>query len=94
MTINLDLTPEIENYLARKAGERGLSLEEYTTRLLTETVLANEKKTRSINLLQSWIDEEDGGEQQETGEYLIEVLDSDRLSDRPLFPPHLKGITW
>ena len=30
----------------------------------------------------------------ETGEYLIRVLDEDRLSDRKLFPAELKGITW
>ena len=29
-----------------------------------------------------------------TGEYLIRALDEDRLSDRPLFPPELKGVTW
>jgi hypothetical protein len=33
-------------------------------------------------------------EQQETGEYLIRVLDEDRLSERKLFPPELKGVTW
>ena len=26
--------------------------------------------------------------------YLVRVLDEDRLSDRPLFPPELKGVTW
>jgi hypothetical protein len=33
-------------------------------------------------------------EQQETGDYLIRVLDEDRLSERKLFPPELKGVTW
>ena len=33
-------------------------------------------------------------EQQETGEYLIRILDEDRLSNRKLFPPELKGVTW
>ncbi len=37
---------------------------------------------------------EDEQEQQETGEYLIEALDQDRLSERPLFPAELKGVTW
>jgi len=47
-----------------------------------------------VNLLQSWRDEEDAEEQQETGEYLIHALDEDRLSERKLFPIELKGVTW
>ena len=45
-------------------------------------------------LLQSWIDDEDREEQQETGQYLIDALDEDRLSERKLFPLELKGVTW
>jgi hypothetical protein len=47
-----------------------------------------------VALLQSWIDGDNVAEQQETGEYLVRVLDEDRLSDRKLFPPELKGVTW
>ena len=94
MTLTLNLTPEIEQYLTQRATEQGLSLESYTLKLLTDTILPQEKQIKLLNLLQSWIDEEDEQEQQETGEYLIEVLDQDRLSDRRLFPSHLKGITW
>jgi len=47
-----------------------------------------------VTLLQSWIDEGDSEEQRETGEYLISALDEDRLADRQLFPPDLKGVTW
>jgi hypothetical protein len=45
-------------------------------------------------LLQSWIQDGDAQEQKETGEFLVQALDEDRLSDRPLFPPELKGVTW
>lgn len=62
--------------------------------MLTDTILLQEKQIKLVNLLQSWIDEEDEQEQQETGEYLIEELDQDRLSDRCLFPSQLKGISW
>jgi hypothetical protein len=37
------------------------------------------------NLLQSWEDEGDAEDQKETWEFLHQVLDQDRLSDRPLF---------
>ncbi len=49
---------------------------------------------QAIALLQSWIYAEDKTEQRETGDYLIQALDADRLSDRQLFPPELEGVTW
>ncbi|NCR41492.1 MAG: hypothetical protein GPJ21_17575 [Microcystis aeruginosa W13-11] len=94
MPLTLNLTSEIEQYLSQKAREKGLSLEAYVLKLLKDTILEQEKQAKLVNLLQSWIDEEDEQEQQETGEYLIEALDQDRLSERPLFPAELKGVTW
>lgn len=94
MTLTLNLTSEIEQYISQKAREKGLSLEVYVLKLLKDTILEQEKQAKLVNLLQSWIDEEDEQEQQETGEYLIEALDQDRLSERPLFPAELKGVTW
>ena len=94
MPLTLNLTSEIEQYLSQKAMEKGLSLEAYVLKLLKYTILEQEKQTKLVNLLQSWIDEEDEQEQKETGEYLIEALDQDRLSERPLFPAELKEVTW
>ncbi|BCL35293.1 hypothetical protein NSMS1_17400 [Nostoc sp. MS1] len=62
--------------------------------ILAEHILPKEKKTKLVNLLQYWIDEDDTEEQKETGEYLIQALDEDRLSNRQLFPVELKGVTW
>ncbi|MFM7712962.1 MAG: hypothetical protein ACKO7A_09625 [Microcystis sp.] len=94
MPLTLNVTSEIEQYLSQKAREKGLSLEAYALKLLKDTILEQEKQTKLVNLLQSWIDEEDEQEQKETGEYLIEALDQDRLSERPLFLAELKGVTW
>jgi hypothetical protein len=94
MTLTLNLTPEIEQYLTQRAKEQGLSTEVYVLRLLTEYILAKEKQAKLVNVLQNWIDDDDGEEQQETGQYLIHALDEDRLSDRKLFPIELKGVTW
>lgn len=94
MTLTLSLTPEIEQYLSQRAREQGLSMESYTLQLLAEYILIKEKQTKLVNLLQSWIDEDDTEEQRETGEYLIHALDADRLSNRKLFPIELKGVTW
>lgn len=79
MTLTLNLTSEIEQYLTQKATEQGLSLEAYALKLLGDTILEQEKQTRLVNLLQSWIDEEDDLEQQETGKFLIKALDQDRF---------------
>ncbi len=94
MTLTLTLTPEIEQYLTQRAQEQGLSTEAYTRQLLIEYILLKQKQAKLVNLLQSWMDEEDAQEQQETGEYLIQALDEDRLSERKLFPIELKGVTW
>lgn len=55
---------------------------------------ANDHREELVALLQLWIDSEDHDEQKETGDYLIRVLDEDRLSNRKLFPANLKGVTW
>jgi hypothetical protein len=94
MVLTLDLTPELELYLRQQAEQQGMSVEIYTSQLLTEYVSTKEKQSRLVNLLQSWLDEDDVDEQQETGEYLIKALDEDRLSERQLFPTELKGKTW
>ncbi|MBD2250552.1 hypothetical protein [Nostoc parmelioides] len=94
MTLTLNLPPELEEYLAQQAQQQGLSVEAYTLQILTAHILPKEKKIKLVNLLQSWINEDDDAEQKETGEYLIQALDEDRLSNRQLFPVELKGVTW
>ena len=94
MTLNLNLSPELEQYLLQEANQHGLSVEVLALQLLTNSILLKQKQSEAVNLLQSWIDDEDAEEQQETGQYLIHALDNDRLSERKLFPSELKGITW
>jgi hypothetical protein len=94
MTLTLNLSPELEQYLLQTANQQGLSLEALALQLLTSSILLNQKQTEAVKLLQSWIDDEDVEEQQETGQYLIYALDDDRLSERKLFPLEMKGVTW
>jgi hypothetical protein len=94
MTLTLNLPPELEQYLLQEADQQKISIEVMTIQLLTQSALSRQKQTAAVAMLQSWIDDEDGEEQQETGQYLINALDEDRLSDRKLFPPELKGISW
>jgi hypothetical protein len=94
MTLTLNLPPELEQYLLQEADQQQISIEVMTLQLLTQSALSRQKQTAAVALLQSWIDDEDEEEQQETGQYLINALDEDRLSDRKLFPPELKGKSW
>lgn len=94
MTLTLNLPPELEQYLIQEAQQQGLSVEAMTLRLLAKSIAVEQKQAEAADMLQSWIDDEDVEDQQVTGQYLLQTLDKDRLSDRQLFPPELKGITW
>jgi hypothetical protein len=62
--------------------------------LLDTHLPPNDQRLELVTLLNAWIAEEDSEEQRETGEYLVRVLDENRLPDQKLFPPELKGATW
>ncbi len=94
MTLTLNLPPELEQYLLQESTQQQISIEVMTIQLLTQSALSRQKQTAAVAILQSWSDDEEDEEQQETGQYLINVLDEDRLSDRKLFPPELKGMSW
>ena len=94
MTLTLNLPSDIEQYLLQEASQQGLSIESVTLQLLTSFILLRQKQSKAVDLIQSWIDDEDIEEQQETGQYLIHALDEDRLSERKLFPVEMKGVTW
>jgi hypothetical protein len=82
MSITLSLTPEMEQSLAEGALEQGLSTEDYALQLLATAMPGARSNGKLARLLQSWVDEDDVEEQQSTGDYLIQALDGDRLSDR------------
>ncbi len=94
MTLTLNLPSEVEQYLLQEANQKGISIESVTLQLLTSFILLKQKQTKAVNLIQSWIDDEDNNEQQETGQYLVHALDEDRFFERKLFPIEMKGVTW
>jgi len=94
MTLTLNLPLEVEQYLLQEANQQGLSIESLTLQLLTSFIFLRQRQAKAVNLLQSWINDEDIEEQQETGQYLVRALDEDRLSERKLFPVEMKGVTW
>jgi hypothetical protein len=94
MTLTLSLPPELEQRLTEEAQRQGMPTDEYALRLLEEHLPPKDRRAELVTLLQSWIDADDDEEQKETGDYLVRALDEDRLSDRQLFPPELRGVTW
>ena len=94
MTLTLHLPPDLEQRLVQEAKRQGLPVDAYTLELLDTHLPLNDQRLELVILLDAWIAEDDSEEPRETGEYLVRVLDEDRLTDRQLFPPELKDVTW
>ena len=94
MNVTLNLNRELGHRLRQAAKHRGVSVDAYTAQLLEQHLPGEGRRSDLVAVLQSWMDEEDAGEQRATGDYLVHSLDEDRLSERPLFPAEQKGATW
>ncbi|MGO8747861.1 MAG: hypothetical protein ACLQNE_17950 [Thermoguttaceae bacterium] len=94
MTLRLDLPPDLEQRLTAEAGRLGLAPDQCALRVLGQHLPLKEGSRDFLALVRSWMEEDDPDEQKETFEYLVHVLDEDRPSERKLFPPELKGISW
>ena len=93
--MTLTLPPDLARRLTEEAVKHGLELEQFAVKILDER-LSLDRGRDAVALLQSWIDadEAEAAEQKATGDFLIQALDADRLSNRKLFPPELKDVTW
>ncbi len=89
MTVTLDFPPNVETYIIQEAQREKTSVSDYITRRVSETVsvesVEEEKRQRSLRLLDSLLEIGDEEEQRETFEYLKQAMDEDRLSDRKRF---------
>jgi hypothetical protein len=94
MVLKVDLPPTTEQWLVPAAAQEGISAEDYILRLIRQHLPAEERRKLLAELLQCWIDEVGEGESAEESDEYLRALDAARLSDRPLYPPELKGITW
>lgn len=95
MTLTLSLTSPLEDRVKDEARRHGVSVNDYVTDVLARQLASPDRRQEIVGLLQSWIDDDEGADQQrETGRYLVQALDEDRPSDRKLFPPELKDVTW
>ena len=94
MTLTLTLPPDVEESLIREAARQSLPLAAYALRVLEQHVQPQARNDRAIAALQAWRDEAAQRERDEPENNLLQALDEHRLSDRPLYPPELKGVTW
>lgn len=101
MTLTLTLAPELELKLKQEAIRCGVPPEQFALNVLEEhiahpsstTETAKEKAEKLAELFRQW-NEEDVDESEALDDEFFRMLDEDRPSDRKLFPPELKGISW
>ena len=94
MTLQLDLSPELEERLRQEAERQQLAPDAVTLKLLNEHLPRPDKAAALLALFKQWEREDAANPEDENGEDLFAALDEDRTSNRKLFPPELKGITW
>ena len=97
MVLKVELTPELEQRLTQAAAQHGLPAEDYMIRVLDLHLPPVDRREALVALLDEWIDElkhADLSSEDEDGDAFLQALDANRMSDRPLYPPELKGKTW
>ncbi len=95
MNLQLNLPPSLAERLRQKAEHQGLPGEAVALRLLDEHLPPWDKQRgAAIALLQEWMKEDAPSAGAEEEDEFFHNLDASRTSNRPLFPPELKGITW
>ncbi len=91
MTLTLELSPDLENRLSREAAVLGVPVEKYAIGVLEQSSPAAARREGLAAELQSWIDATSA---EPPNDDVLLQLDADRPSERRLYPPELKGVTW
>lgn len=95
MTLTLTLSNDLEQNLSQEARRLGLTPDRYAVRILERNIPANDQRQKLMALLDARIAEaECGSDQDGDPDEFLRAIDEDRLSDRPLYPPEMKGVTW
>ena len=97
MTFQLTLPAHLEERLRREAERQGLPPDAVTLQLLDQHLPKDweDRRAAAIAMLHQWT-EEDANASADPGEaeQFFRDLDAARTSNRPLFPPEKKGISW
>jgi hypothetical protein len=95
MTLQLTLPPQLEARLRQEAERCGKPSEAIALRLLDEHLPPlDERRAAAVALLHQWMEEDAPIGGAEEDDEFFRNLDASRTSNRLLFPPELKGITW
>lgn len=89
MTLNLSLSPELEDRLRQEAVRRGVSLDVATIELLDEHLPreADARRTAAVAMLRDWADEDQSLSDDDAADNaaVLRALDEHRASYRKLF---------
>jgi hypothetical protein len=94
MTLPLTLPAELEDRLRREAERQGLSPDAVILKLLDEHLPPADRAATLLALFEQWQAEDAAAPDDDSGYDFFEALDAARTSNRKLFPPELKGISW
>ncbi len=95
MTLQLSLPPKLAERLRQEAERQGQPSEAIAVSLLDEHLPPlDERRAAAIAQLHQWMEEDTPTGDAEEDDEFFRDLDASRTSNRPLFPPELKGITW
>lgn len=95
MTLTLTLPNDLEQNLSQEARRLGLTPDRYAVRVLERNIPAIDQRQKLMAILETRIAEaECSSDEADDSDALLRAIDDDRLSDRPLYPPEMKGVTW
>ncbi len=96
MTLHLQLPSQLHERLRQESERRGEAAEALALRILDEHLPPplDARRAAALAMLQQWMEEDAQMQDSEEAEEFFRGLDAARTSDRPLFPPEMKGISW
>ena len=97
MTLHLTLPAPLEERLRQEAERQGLAPDTVTLQLLDQHLPKHldDRRAAAIAMLHQWMEEDANADADpEEAEQFFRDLDAARTSNRPLFPPEKKGISW
>lgn len=99
MRLQLSLPAELEERLRREAERQQLPPNAFLNKILDEQLprepsLSPNPAAALQTLFQQWEEEDKASPDDDPNYNFFEALDAARSSNRKLFPPELKGISW
>jgi hypothetical protein len=93
MTLNIELSPDLEFRLKSEAARRGEPTDRVAVHLLDEHLPRAKQRDEAVDILKQWAEEATtmSDEEMASNAAVLRTIDDDRLSDRRLFDAVLSG---